>query len=181
MKYHVATATQTVWKPVTCEECGTRFEYAMTRSGQSNDGTMLDAIGGMGAQDAAAAARYELEYRLKNETELRPCPSCGLYQPDMAVPIVFKAAWVVPLLAVILLLLIVGLDAAIESVNLPAGPTLLAVIVIAAVAYLPMRSVCETLSDKATQLYYDSQNANRKQNIQKAADLIKRGKLRIGP
>jgi hypothetical protein len=99
----------------------------------------------------------------------------------MAVPIVIRAGWIVPILAVILLVLIVLVDVALESVSFKAGPTLITVIVIAAIAYKPMGRLCESFSDKATQRYHQSQNANRQRNKQRAADLIKRGNLRSSP
>ena len=69
-----ATATARGWKQHTCVHCGGRYRYRMERKET-------------GKADSVEAARQAAEgiahSALKTEFEQRPCPTCGVYQPDM--------------------------------------------------------------------------------------------------
>jgi len=62
------------WKEHTCCYCGAAYRYRVQKK----------KIGQGNSQEAAAAAATGAAIRaLRNESELRPCPGCGHYQPEM--------------------------------------------------------------------------------------------------
>src|SRR5262245_17209672 len=72
------TYTQTiefsVWKEHSCACCGTVYRYMFKRSMKGEGGT--PEIAAQNAENAVQAA-------LENEVDMRACPECGLFQPDM--------------------------------------------------------------------------------------------------
>jgi len=69
-------ATQKVecWKEHTCIRCGSTFRYLFK----------IKKTGRGQTKSAAEAAAHNAVVRaLDNDVEMQPCPSCGLYQPDM--------------------------------------------------------------------------------------------------
>jgi hypothetical protein len=71
---YTSTIHINVWKEHTCVRCGRVFRYLFKRK-KTGSGATPDK--------AAAAARAAVEKALAHETDLQPCPGCGLYQPDM--------------------------------------------------------------------------------------------------
>ncbi len=71
---HKATAQVRCWKEHECVCCGTAYRYLFQRkkTGQGQTASM--------ARNAAAAA---VQQALESQVELRPCPTCGHYGPDM--------------------------------------------------------------------------------------------------
>ena len=69
-----ATVALRGWKQHTCVHCGGQFQYWMERK-QTRRGASKDA--------ARESAGYFAHSRLRNEADWRPCPTCGLYQPEM--------------------------------------------------------------------------------------------------
>ncbi len=73
-----ATYTQTiefsVWKEHKCACCGTVYRYLFKRTMQGE---------GNSPEAATANAEKAVEKALEHEVDQRPCPECGLYQPDM--------------------------------------------------------------------------------------------------
>ena len=62
------------WKQHTCVGCGALFRYRFSRTVTGSAGTPDRAHA-----DAIASAEREM----KDGVEARPCPTCGLYQPEM--------------------------------------------------------------------------------------------------
>jgi hypothetical protein len=69
-----ATIEVRCWKEHSCVSCGGTFAYLFVRRVTGQAGTEAAAM-----NNAQAAARKAV----KHEVDLRPCPTCGLYQPDM--------------------------------------------------------------------------------------------------
>lgn len=74
MAKHSSTVELKVWKEHTCSSCGTVYRYQFTRTHVSYGATEVDA---------SARSNKEAHRSILNETEVRPCPSCGIVQPDM--------------------------------------------------------------------------------------------------
>ncbi len=62
------------WKQHRCVGCGGLYRYLFKRK---------CSIYGITPEKAEAGAREHLEKQLKTSADLRPCPHCGAYQPDM--------------------------------------------------------------------------------------------------
>jgi hypothetical protein len=62
------------WKAHTCVGCGCRYAYLMVRK---------LAYGGSTPERATEKAHAAAERVLAQEVDRQPCPTCGLYQPDM--------------------------------------------------------------------------------------------------
>ncbi|HEY7428303.1 MAG TPA: hypothetical protein VH682_28980 [Gemmataceae bacterium] len=69
-----STVEVNVWKEHACIGCGSRFRYLFKRKKTGSGGS---------SEAASAAARKAVLNALQNEVDMHPCPSCGLYQPDM--------------------------------------------------------------------------------------------------
>ena len=71
---YTSTIHVNVWKEHTCVRCGRVFRYLFQRK-----------IAGQGGTPAKAAAKAQaaVGQALAHETDLHPCPGCGLYQADM--------------------------------------------------------------------------------------------------
>jgi hypothetical protein len=93
-----ATATVQGWKGYTCANCGAQFEILMART-KTVRGTSKEAA----QRRAVVVASGEIKY----ENDPRPCPTCGLYQPDMVARPRFRRHCVV-FIAMTLFLIFVG-------------------------------------------------------------------------
>ena len=62
-------------KEHTCAGCGSVYSYPLVRTVEGSSTTSEQAAREQAEANAAAAT--------KKEIELHPCPTCGLYQPDM--------------------------------------------------------------------------------------------------
>jgi hypothetical protein len=69
-----ATIEFECWKQHECAACGSAYRYRFRRK----------KTGQGGSKDAAAkAANRAIVRSVENEVDQQPCPTCGLYQPDM--------------------------------------------------------------------------------------------------
>jgi hypothetical protein len=71
---YTSTIEFNVWKEHTCVGCGQTFRYLFKRKKKGTGGTEAAA---------SAAAQKAVVKALTRETDMHPCPGCGLYQPDM--------------------------------------------------------------------------------------------------
>jgi hypothetical protein len=82
------TYTQTiefsVWKEHKCSCCRTVYRYLFKRTMQGSGGS---------PEAAARNAEKAVEKSIEREVDQRPCPECGLYQPDMVAAKRSKAHW----------------------------------------------------------------------------------------
>ncbi len=62
------------WKAHTCLGCGCRYAYLLVRK---------LAYGGSSPEQAAEKAQAAADRAMAREVDRQPCPTCGLYQPDM--------------------------------------------------------------------------------------------------
>jgi hypothetical protein len=73
----------TIVKAVFCEQCRTKYCYALSRS-ELGMGTSIYGLDNDGAQGRAAdTATQRLQESLFKGFELVPCPNCGAYQTEM--------------------------------------------------------------------------------------------------
>jgi hypothetical protein len=71
---YTATIEVKCWKEHTCQGCGGQFSYLLVRK----------VKGTAASQDkAAGAARAAAVTAIQRDVDMRPCPKCGLFQPDM--------------------------------------------------------------------------------------------------
>src|SRR5688500_5784881 len=68
---------------VTCEKCGTRFHYQLTRVGVGKGSAPYLVGQGAASDRAAGAAERDLAKRLAREAELVPCPKCYWVNQDL--------------------------------------------------------------------------------------------------
>jgi hypothetical protein len=73
-KTYTVTVDVKCWKEHECCVCGGRFRYLFERKMKGQGGTEAKA---------AANADAAVVKAIKHDLDLRPCPSCGLLQPDM--------------------------------------------------------------------------------------------------
>jgi len=174
-----ATATGSAWKQVTCEGCGHKFEYLIKRSASES----RDSRGLLSSDrnDVADVAKYGLQYKLKHETDLIPCPACGVYQAEMISTPEIRPMWLVILLVVVVVVLLAVLDVLLKNVSIPVGPVLIAALVVGGIAYIPLRKLSAVLTDTIYQYEYSRRNANVERNKKVAADLEKKGRMRSQP
>ncbi len=73
-KMHTSTIEIQCWKQHTCVGCGAKFAYEFTRK-----------VAGQGATEEKASqkAHAAAEKALARDVDMQPCPTCGMYQPDM--------------------------------------------------------------------------------------------------
>lgn len=71
---YTTTIKLNVWKEHTCVCCSGSFTYNLVRKIKGTGRT---------ADKAQQLARKKFEKALVSDTNLEPCPSCGLYQPEM--------------------------------------------------------------------------------------------------
>lgn len=101
-----ATIQLKCWKQHECAGCGCEYRYQFQRTVSGEGGTEESA--GKAAEAAAIAA-------MEGEVDDRPCPKCGLLQPDMIGVAKFARHWLVTLTsaaAVAVLLVMAGLPSA---------------------------------------------------------------------
>src|ERR1700722_11110074 len=72
--FYKSTVWAKCWKQHTCSACGCVYRYKFERS----------AVGNSGAPEVARLnAQAALNNKMRHEIDVRPCPNCGLVQPDM--------------------------------------------------------------------------------------------------
>ncbi len=71
---YTATLEVQCWKEHTCSACGTVYRYLFTRTRKGKGGS---------EEQAHAAATNAVIKALDNEVEMRPCLTCGHFQPEM--------------------------------------------------------------------------------------------------
>ena len=71
---YTVTANVKCWKKHECVDCGCEFRYQFKRTIQGTGNT---------EKAAHASANKIVEKTLRQEVDVRPCPSCGRIQPDM--------------------------------------------------------------------------------------------------
>src|SRR5262245_40780716 len=69
-----ATITLNCWKQHVCANCGGAFRYRFRRKVQGEASTK---------EAAEQSAQLSAVTTLKSEVDEHPCPTCGVYQPDM--------------------------------------------------------------------------------------------------
>jgi hypothetical protein len=81
--HHYASATASIWRPVSCEHCKGDFAYLMTRSGQgyARSGVFVDYD--VAREGARGGAEVSLEQKMEEDFDPVPCPDCGKYQEYM--------------------------------------------------------------------------------------------------
>lgn len=152
---YTSTVELRCWKQHTCVACGGRYRYELIRSVRGTGGS---------AEAARSAAQKAVRSTLETDTDLQPCPTCGLHQPDMIAQRRSSRHWIVLasvfVVAAVLLILVASYTVQFYVV------TYLAAFVCAAAA--------------VAFLLLETWNPNRDlaQNRQKAADLVARGALR---
>ena len=171
------TALGSAWKPVLCEKCGHKYEYQMTRVGAATMTDILDPSG-EGRAGLADAAQYELEYKLKNESELMPCPACGSYQSDMIHPIDIDPKWIAGGVGLVVLIVMALIDLALEKVTFPVLPFLLIAGGAGAASYKPIEGFLAQRYEKSLQSAYERLNRDLERNKKRAALHREKGLLR---
>lgn len=177
MEIKTVTAVGSGWKPVKCEKCDHLFEYQMTRTGAASMTDVLDPSGS-GRDGLADAASYELEYKLKSETELMPCPVCGTYQSDMIHPMEIHPGWVAGGLALAAVILLALIDLALGDVAVPAILGLVLVVGVAGGSYKWASGFLARRWEQAYQGTYARLNKDLERNKQRAAAFREKGLLR---
>ncbi len=71
---YTVTANVKCWKKHECVDCGCEFRYKFNRTIQGT---------GNSEKAAHASANKNVEATLRQQVDVRPCPSCGRIQPDM--------------------------------------------------------------------------------------------------
>ncbi len=91
-KTYTSTFQIRCWKHHKCVGCGGSYAYEFVRK-----------VTGAGrtADKAAAKAKANAEKALARDTDLHPCPTCGLFQPDMIGQRRARTGWLVFWLALI--------------------------------------------------------------------------------
>ncbi len=81
-KYTV-TVSGSIWKPVTCENCGCEYAYQIKHqtNGSATNVLWLNKDGAI--RNAENNANHNLKSYLKNTVRNYHCPNCGFYQTDM--------------------------------------------------------------------------------------------------
>lgn len=75
-KTFTATATGQRLKDVTCEKCGTKFHYMLSRTGAGSASAPYYLFQNAARKRADAAAQKSLTKMLERDEEMVPCPSC---------------------------------------------------------------------------------------------------------
>lgn len=71
---YTSTLNIRFWRSHTCAACGGQFAYLMQRK----------IVGsGLSPEKASKKGQAKAEKAFAKEVDVLPCPSCGLYQPDM--------------------------------------------------------------------------------------------------
>lgn len=82
-KQTFATASGSVVREVTCENCGHEYVYLLERTESPTELHSLFDNTKKALQETRKRAKRLLEYALANDTDLVSCPKCGWYQADM--------------------------------------------------------------------------------------------------
>jgi hypothetical protein len=82
---YTSTIEVRCWKQHTCVGCGGNYRYQLVRSVKGSAGS---------AEGARAAAQKQVQKTLATDTDLQPCPTCGLHQPDMVAQRRAKRHWI---------------------------------------------------------------------------------------
>lgn len=155
---YTSTVQVRCWKQHTCVGCGGSYLYELIRTVKGTGST---------ADGARAHAQKNVQKTLEKDTDLQPCPTCGLHQPDMIAQrrssrhwIMF---WVSLVVAGVLLILV-----ATHTVQFYVASYLMALVCAAAAAACVL-----------TERWNPNQNVA--DNRARAADLVSRGVLRHNP
>ena len=71
---YTSTIQLRCWKQHSCVACGGNYLYELVRTIKGSAGS---------ADRARANAQKNVQKALASDTDLHPCPTCGLHQPDM--------------------------------------------------------------------------------------------------
>src|SRR2546423_1606461 len=82
-KEFTSTAGGSVIKDVSCEQCGHRYFYQLSRIGTGSASAPYFLGQASAAQHARQSATASLEAKLQLECDLVPCPHCGHIQQQM--------------------------------------------------------------------------------------------------
>jgi hypothetical protein len=85
-KTYTSTLQIRCWKHHKCVGCEGNYAYEFVRTIKGTGGT---------AEKASIKAKANAEKALKSDTDFHPCPTCGLYQPDMIGQRRAKRSWIV--------------------------------------------------------------------------------------
>jgi hypothetical protein len=155
---YTSTIQVRCWKQHTCVGCGGNYRYELIRSVKGSAGS---------AEGARANAQKQVQKTLATDTDLQPCPTCGLHQPDMVAQRRAKRHWIMfgcALAAAALLLILVAAHVIQFYVGTYAAAFLCAVAVAASVAaevWNPNKDLAE--------------------NRRRAGDLVSRGVIQHQP
>jgi hypothetical protein len=73
-KTYTSTLQVRCWKQHTCQGCGANYSYLLLRKAVGTGGT---------AEKARQNMQKRIVYITQNDTDMQPCPTCGMYQYDM--------------------------------------------------------------------------------------------------
>jgi hypothetical protein len=73
-KTYTSTLQVRCWKQHICQGCGANYSYLLQRKAVGTDGT---------AERARKNMQKRIEYITQSDTDMQPCPTCGMYQYDM--------------------------------------------------------------------------------------------------
>jgi hypothetical protein len=99
---YTSTVQVRCWKRHQCVGCGGGYQYELVRTVKGTGGT---------ADAARANAQKIVQKTLATDTDLQPCPTCGLHQPDMIAQRRSKRHWIMfwlVLLAALVLVILVA-------------------------------------------------------------------------
>jgi hypothetical protein len=154
---YTATVSGKCWKQHTCYSCSCLYRYKLAREAKASAG-MPDV--------ARSKAEQQLSNKLAHDIDVRPCPHCGLVQPDMATQ--GKIGWYIPVLVLSGLLLVIFTLAASSPSGLPiesAAPLTAGIAGIAGLIY-----ACVALGDP---------NADRAGNKKRAEADVFSGQVQV--
>lgn len=77
---YTATVSGSVWKPVTCENCGCEYAYQIKHQTSGSATNVLWLNKERAIRDAENHARQNLQSYLNNTMRNYHCPDCGFYQ-----------------------------------------------------------------------------------------------------
>lgn len=92
-KRYTSTIQLQCWKEHTCVCCDSVYSYVMTRKVVGTAST---------PEKAHAAMQLQASKVVQQQTDMHPCPTCGLYQPDMIGPRRANRQMLVLIIAVVL-------------------------------------------------------------------------------
>lgn len=157
-KTYTSTIDVRCWKEHTCAGCGTPYSYEFVRK-----------ISGTGptADKASVNARAAVDRALRDDCDPQPCPTCGLYQPDMIAKRRAKVAKLTFWLALIAL----GVVLILRATD----------VLQANVATWAAVAVCLVAASALAKADFENPNANPEMNRQRAAERVTSGAIRTQP